>query len=115
MKVSDCCGARVIGEVDPICSECKEHCEVVEDSDCSLSMNTPDSMNKKPLNPDDKLDMLILILETVLKLKQRDEVCSCLDLSECCQLYEVKDSCDGCPFSDDASLHDLIMKLRGMR
>ena len=30
--VSDCCGARIYGSrVDPICSECREHCEAVEE------------------------------------------------------------------------------------
>ncbi len=31
MKLSNCCNAPVYGdEVDPLCSECHEHCEVVE-------------------------------------------------------------------------------------
>lgn len=29
--VSDCCGADMLGsDEDPICSECKEHCEAFE-------------------------------------------------------------------------------------
>jgi hypothetical protein len=33
MKVSDCCEAPLWGTEDPICSECKEHCdyEIIED------------------------------------------------------------------------------------
>jgi hypothetical protein len=27
---SDCCSAPMIGDEDPICSECKEHCEAAE-------------------------------------------------------------------------------------
>ena len=34
MKISECCGAELIGsDVDPICSECKEHAEAVDDSE----------------------------------------------------------------------------------
>jgi hypothetical protein len=33
MKTSTCCGAPLWGTEDPICSECKEHCdyEIIED------------------------------------------------------------------------------------
>jgi len=30
--VSNCCGASIINH--DICSECKEHCEPIEDEDC---------------------------------------------------------------------------------
>ena len=30
MNVSTCCGAEVWSTEDPICSECKEHCDVEE-------------------------------------------------------------------------------------
>lgn len=33
MKLSNCCGADIIENSD-VCSECGEHCEVVEDSEC---------------------------------------------------------------------------------
>lgn len=32
--VSDCCGARTFGNrSDPICSECGEHCDAVDEDD----------------------------------------------------------------------------------
>ena len=30
MKKSDCCGAELFDIESPICSKCKEHCEVEE-------------------------------------------------------------------------------------
>ena len=34
MRVSDCCGERVLGsDEDPICSGCREHCEAVNDEE----------------------------------------------------------------------------------
>ena len=32
MKVSNCCGASIIENTD-LCSDCKEHCEVVEQAE----------------------------------------------------------------------------------
>lgn len=32
MKASNCCGASIIEETD-LCSQCKEHCEVLEATD----------------------------------------------------------------------------------
>ena len=32
VKVSNCCGASIIENTD-LCSDCKEHCEVVEEKD----------------------------------------------------------------------------------
>ena len=31
MKLSTCCGAEVWNTEDPICSECKEHCDIEEE------------------------------------------------------------------------------------
>jgi hypothetical protein len=37
MKVSNCCGAcSLFGEDDPICSDCKEHCELEEENEEEL-------------------------------------------------------------------------------
>jgi len=30
MKLSECCGAPLLGEVDQICSECREHSEAIQ-------------------------------------------------------------------------------------
>ena len=47
MKVSNCCGAVVLGsDCDPICKECREHCEAIEedeDEDCPHDWKETDS------------------------------------------------------------------------
>jgi len=44
MKVSNCCGAVVLGsDCDPICKECREHCEAVdEDEDDEIDYQNDD-------------------------------------------------------------------------
>ena len=32
MKVSNCCGASIIENTD-LCSDCKEHCEIVDENE----------------------------------------------------------------------------------
>ena len=51
MEISNCCSAPVYEETD-ICSECKEHCEVIEEE-----TNALDQMFGNPLK---QIDGLIL-------------------------------------------------------
>lgn len=41
MKTSTCCGAPLWGTEDPICSECKEHCdyEIIDQKCTGIKLN----------------------------------------------------------------------------